>query len=101
MSTSGPLAAQRTLLVVEVKTELISVEATLRKHDEKVRLASRIAGEQLGWRTDRVARLLVLPESSTTRRRVARQAAVIDTAYPLRGTGVHQWLRNPGGSGRG
>lgn len=83
------------LLVVEVKTELVSVEATLRKHDEKARLAGRIAGDQLGWRTERVARLLVLPESSTTRRRVDRQAAVIDAAYPFRGIGIRQWLRNP------
>jgi hypothetical protein len=38
-----------TLLVIEVKTELVSVEATLRKHDEKVRLAPRIARDRLGW----------------------------------------------------
>ena len=37
--------ATRTLLVVEVKTELVSVESTLRKHDEKVRLARRVAAD--------------------------------------------------------
>lgn len=48
-------AATRTLLVIEVKTELTSVEETLRKHDLKVRLArssfaSGSAGSRFGWR---------------------------------------------------
>jgi transcriptional regulator with XRE-family HTH domain len=36
-----------TLLVVEVKSEIATVEGTFRKHDEKVRLAGRIARERL------------------------------------------------------
>lgn len=38
----------RSLLVFEVKTELGSIEATLRKHDEKTRLAPRIARSRFG-----------------------------------------------------
>lgn len=34
--------ASTTLLIVEVKTELTSLEATLRKHDEKIRLAPEV-----------------------------------------------------------
>ena len=37
-------ADSRTLLVIEVKTELVSVESTLRKLDEKVRLGPKIVG---------------------------------------------------------
>lgn len=37
-----------TLLVVEVKTELTSIEATLRKHDEKVRLAPEVVEGRWG-----------------------------------------------------
>lgn len=85
----------RTLLVVEVKTELTSVEATLRKHDEKVRLAERIAAERFGWQADRIARLLVLPDGSTARRRVARHDVVLGRAYPLRGRELRRWLRDP------
>jgi transcriptional regulator with XRE-family HTH domain len=60
-------AASRILLVVEVKTELTSVEATLRKHDEKARLAPRVAAKREGWAPGVVARLLVLPDTSTSR----------------------------------
>ena len=87
----------RTLLVVEVKTELTSVEATLRKHDEKVRLAGRVVQERFGWQPWAVGRLLVLPDVSTARRRVERHEAVLRHTYPVRGTGVRRWLREPNG----
>jgi transcriptional regulator with XRE-family HTH domain len=38
--------ATRMLLVVEVKTELTSIEETVRRHDMKSRLAARIAAER-------------------------------------------------------
>lgn len=60
-------APTRTLLVIEIKTELTSVEATLRKHDEKARLGARIATERFGWRAASTARLLVLPNLSSAR----------------------------------
>lgn len=91
-------APSRLLLVVEVKTELVALEATLRKHDEKVRLASRIAREQLGWNAIGTARLLVLPSTSTARRRVDRHAAVMDVSYPLRGTTLRHWIVAPAGA---
>jgi len=87
--------ASRTLLVIEVKTELVSLEETLRKHDEKARLARRVAEEQLGWRPRAVGRLLILPDHITARRRVARHAAVLEVAYPARGSAVRAWLRGP------
>ena len=88
-------AVERILLVVEVKTELVAIEETLRKHDEKVRLAARIAAEQLGWNALAVARLLVLPSLPTPRRRVKRHAAVMQVAYPDRGTELQRWLAAP------
>ena len=91
-------AASRTLLVIEVKTELASVEATLRKHDEKVRLAAKVALQRCGWPAMTVARLLVLPADRTQRRRVARHAAVLDGVYPDRSTVVRRWCRSPDGS---
>jgi transcriptional regulator with XRE-family HTH domain len=87
----------RTLLVVEVKTDLVSVEETLRKHDEKVRLA-RVVAEPFGWRPSAVARLLVLPSLATPRRRVERHAPVLQVAYPARGSALRAWLREPSGA---
>lgn len=85
----------RMLLVVEVKTDLVVVEETLGKHDEKARLAARIAREQFGWNAVGSARLLVLPSVSTQRRRVQRHASVLDVAYPLRGPAVGRWIGAP------
>jgi transcriptional regulator with XRE-family HTH domain len=89
--------ASRTLLVVEVKTEIASVEELLRRHDAKVRLAPRIAEARFGGRPTRIAKLLVVAESSTNRRRVARTRAVLEAAYPARGRRVRDWLRDPTG----
>lgn len=90
-------AASRTLLVVEVKTELVSVEATLRKHDEKVRLGPRVAVERFNWRAAAVGRMVVLPSDRTERRRVDRHAAVLERALPARGHAVRAWLQRPVG----
>jgi hypothetical protein len=91
--------ATRTLLVIEVKTEVTSVEGTLRKHDEKVRLARRIAFERFGWQATSTSRLLVLPDLSTPRRHVERHRLVMATAYPMRGATIRAWMRGPGGGG--
>jgi len=96
-------AGSRTLLVVEVKTELTSIEETLRKHDVKARLASNVARDRLGWHTRAVARLLVLPDHRTARRRVEEHAGSFGRVYPLRGLLLRRWLSDPGspnGSGR-
>jgi transcriptional regulator with XRE-family HTH domain len=85
----------RSLLVVEVKTELTSVEETLRKHHEKARLAPKVAREQFAWHARTTSRLLVLPDLSTPRRRVERHDPVLRVACPLRGTAVRSWLKAP------
>lgn len=87
----------RTLLVVELKTELISLEETLRRLDQKVRLGPSIAAERLGWTATSASRLLVLPESTTTRRRLATHAAVLQSALPTRGVELRRWLKSPDG----
>jgi transcriptional regulator with XRE-family HTH domain len=85
------------LLVVEVKTDLVSVEATLRKLDEKVRLGRSVAREAFGWAAGTVSSILVLPRSSRSHRQVARHSAVIDLALPGRSVRAKIWLRKPSG----
>lgn len=85
------------LLVVELKTELASVEETLRRHDVKVRLAARIAAERFGWRSRSVGRLLVLADDRTSRRRVARHDGILGRAYPARSAEVRRWVGRPAG----
>ena len=92
----------RIALVIEVKSELVSVEATLRKLDEKVRLTiDSIAETRFGERPRAVARLLVLPSSTTERRRVARHDDVLGVGLPRRGKMLRAWLRRPAGPIRG
>ncbi len=90
-------AASRTLLVVEIKTELGSVEGLLRPLDVKCRLARGIARDRFGWQATGVGRLVVMPEDSTVRRQVTRHTPIIDASLPHRSREVRQWLRSPDG----
>ncbi|TAK01941.1 MAG: hypothetical protein EPO36_03730 [Chloroflexota bacterium] len=85
----------RAILIGEVKTELTSTESTSRKHDEKVRLGPRIARDRLGVSARFGIRLLVLPDHSTERRRVARHEAILGRAYPIRGRAAWATLARP------
>jgi transcriptional regulator with XRE-family HTH domain len=91
----------RSLLIIEVKTELLSAEATLRKLDEKVRLGPLVARRRFGWIPASTSRLLVLPESTTTRRRLAQHRGLFEAALPAAGRIVRHWIAAPTGlSGR-
>ncbi|MEW5990346.1 MAG: helix-turn-helix transcriptional regulator [Chloroflexota bacterium] len=92
----GLRPAARLLLIVEVKSDLTVIEATIRKHDEKVRLAPTIARTRFAIDGPvKVLRLLILPDTGAARRRVAEHAAVLDRVYPVRGRNVRAWLRSP------
>ena len=84
------------VLVVEVKSVVPDSQATLHGLDRKVRVAVELARER-GWESRGVARLLVVGESATSRRRIARLAATYATALPMRGWAVRRWLRHPSG----
>jgi transcriptional regulator with XRE-family HTH domain len=86
-----------TLLIVEIKTELGSLERLLRPLNMKVRLAPVIALQQFGWRGVTSTKLLVLPDDRNARRTVARHAAVLDHAFPSRTRQVRRWLAEPSG----
>lgn len=88
-------SATGTLGIGEVKTEIASVEETLRRHDVKVRLGASVASERFGWRPRTVVRLLIAPDSSTVRRRIGRHEVIFRRAYPVRGTALRAWLRQP------
>jgi transcriptional regulator with XRE-family HTH domain len=90
-------AATGTLLIIEIKTEVTSAEATIRKLDEKVRLGAQIAMERFGWRARSVSRLLVVEDTTTARRRVATAAGLFAAAFPFRGVAARRWLPSPDG----
>jgi transcriptional regulator with XRE-family HTH domain len=82
------------LLVIEVKSTVPDLQATLSNLDLKTRLAPGLA-RALGWEVDTASRLLVLPEDRSARRRVARHEATFRAALPLRTAAVRRWLRHP------
>jgi transcriptional regulator with XRE-family HTH domain len=91
-------AATQTLLVIEIKTELASIEGLLRPLDLKVRHAAAVARERFGLDARSVGRLVVMPETSQSRRAVASHAAVLGAALPQRGVEIRRWLRQPVGT---
>ena len=84
------------VLVVEVKSVVPDSQAMLHALDRKVRLAPEVAKAR-GWRCSGVARLLVVGESSTPRRRIAAIGATYRAAFPAAGWAVRRWLREPDG----
>lgn len=88
--------ASRALLVIEVKTVVPDIQSTVGGLDRKARIAPTIARER-GWVVKDVARLLVLPEDRTARRRIEAFAATFDRALPARTVAIKRWLARPAG----
>jgi transcriptional regulator with XRE-family HTH domain len=86
----------RVVLVVEVKSAIGDVQATLMALEGKGRLAIRLARER-GWPARSAARLLVVRRSSTARRRVDEFEATFGIAFPDRAVAVRRWLSRPTG----
>ena len=82
------------LLVVEVKSVVPDVQATLSGVDRKARLAPTIARER-GWRVRSVSRMLVLPDDRTARRRLGQFAATFERAFPERTVALRRWMAAP------
>ncbi|HEY8134607.1 MAG TPA: helix-turn-helix domain-containing protein [Candidatus Limnocylindrales bacterium] len=87
-------AASRTLLVIELKTEIVDVNELMGTVGRKRRLAMEI-GRERGWNAVRVALWVVVAESKTNRRRVANHAMTLRAALPADGRSIAGWLREP------
>ena len=86
----------RALLTIEVKSVVPDVQATLAGIDRKARVAPLIARER-DWPVLHLARLLVLPDDRTARRRVEALSATFDRALPARTAAVKRWIGAPQG----
>jgi transcriptional regulator with XRE-family HTH domain len=84
----------RILLVIEVKSVVPDVQATLVTLDRKERLAREIARAR-GWDAVAVSRLLVIREDRTARRRIEAHAATFAHAFPDRAREIRAWLARP------
>jgi transcriptional regulator with XRE-family HTH domain len=86
--------ATRVLLIVEVKTAIPEIGNLLAPLDRKRRLGPQLAAVQ-GWTVSSVARLLVVADTSTNRRRIAAHGATFRAAFPVRGCDARRWIASP------
>jgi transcriptional regulator with XRE-family HTH domain len=84
----------RVVLVDEVKSVVPDVQATLVTLDRKERLAMQI-GRERGWEPVAVARLLVIGENRTARRRIEAHAATFENTFPDRAREIRRWVAAP------
>jgi hypothetical protein len=84
------------LLVIELKTELVGLEDLMSTMDVRLRHAAAIARER-GWHARTVSGWVVLADSATNRRRVAGHSSALRSAFPADGRAMRGWLRNPSG----
>jgi len=92
--------ATGSLLVIEIKSVVLDMQAMLVGIDRKGRLAREIGRER--WcEVTSVTRLLVLPDDQTARRRVVRHGATFRAALPARTVDIRRWIRHPAGTRHG
>jgi hypothetical protein len=90
-------AATRSLLVIELKTELVDPQALIATMHRRVRLGREIA-DQLGWsKPATISAWVVISDTRTNHRRVSRHAALLRAAFPSNGHAMRSWLRKPSG----
>jgi transcriptional regulator with XRE-family HTH domain len=85
----------RTLLVIELKTELVDVNDLMASLDRKGRLAAEIS-RQRGWQPVSISTWVVLADGRTNRRALASHATVLRAKFPDDGRTVRGWLHHPG-----
>lgn len=91
-------AVTRTILVIELKTELADAQALFGTLDAKARLAPMIARELGLSAPARVVRMIIFQESMTNRRHVERLSTLF-SSFETRGRAAFAWLRHPEATG--
>ena len=87
-------AASHTVLLVELKTELVDINDLRAVTDRRRRLAAIII-EPFGWKPVIVSQWVVVAESRSNRRRLAEHRTALRAAFPSDGRAVAGWLTAP------
>jgi hypothetical protein len=87
----------RTLLIIELKTDIVDVNDLMGRVDQKRRLAAQIARDR-GWYPLHVGVWVVIAEGTTNRRRVSLHETVLRNAFPVDGHAIGRWLADPAGA---
>jgi transcriptional regulator with XRE-family HTH domain len=90
-------ASTGSLLIIELKTELVSFEDLLTTMDVRTRLARRIAHER-GWNARTVSAWVIVADTSFTWRRLREHQALVRSSFPANGRQMRAWLKAPDGT---
>ena len=82
------------LLVIELKTELVDVQALIGSVDRYTRLAKGVAAKR-GWSARHVSCWVIISDATRNRRQVANHPGVLGAAFPADGRKMRGWLRDP------
>jgi transcriptional regulator with XRE-family HTH domain len=85
------------LLLIEVKTTLLDLQALIATLDRKVRLVPPLLARQRKWQISAVGRLVFAPASTQNRFAMEHHAATFTAAFPSRGGEARRWIRDPAG----
>lgn len=88
--------ASRSLLIHELKSELVDLSDLMGTVDRKRRLAVDVVRDR-GWRPASVSTWVVVVDSRSNRRALARHDAVLRSKFPSDGHAMAAWLRQPVG----
>ena len=91
----------RALLLVEVKSDLRDVQATLHALDIKRRVAPNSLRVERGWHAKTLGVVMVMADLSVERERIERHAATFRTSLPARTVEIRHWLVRPAAPIRG
>lgn len=87
--------ATRILLIVEVKTRIGDVQATVSTFERKVRILPGLLAAEEGWDPAAVGRVLVLADTTTARTLLRDHRATFGSVWPERTTATRRWVRRP------
>lgn len=87
-------AATRSLLILELKSEIVDLNDLMGSVDRKRRLAAEIAASR-GWTASSVSSWVVVADGRTNRRTLARHAGTLRLKFPADGHAMAAWLRRP------
>jgi transcriptional regulator with XRE-family HTH domain len=90
-------AATGSLLLAEVKTEIVDVGELFGTFDRKRRLAPELA-RQLGFAAPTISAAVVVADTRTNHRRIAEHAATFGAVLPDGGQRFRGFIRRPSGS---
>jgi transcriptional regulator with XRE-family HTH domain len=84
----------RTVIVIELKTDIVDVNQPMGQMNQRRRLARRIANDR-GWDPLTISTWVIVANGRTNRARLAAHRAALRNSFPLDGRSMRGWLRRP------